>query len=492
MPGGMRAREHREEGQAHRNAHSDRPLVAIVGGGCAGTLVAANLLRRVRGPLRVVIVERSGRFGPGVAYGTEDPQHLLNVPAERMSAFCDEPLHFAEWAASRLGGIACGSYLPRAVYGEYLQAVLADSRALAQGQRSLELLKGEVVDLRRGPSGVELRLADGAKLRCDRVVLATGPLGGAQIADLPQDPRVLADPWSPGALDSVRSHGLTIVLGAGLSGVDAMLSLCAGRGRVLCLSRSGQLPYVHLPGLRTRAPAPVVPRGPVSLAALERRLVAHVKGMQAAGYDWRDAIDGLRPVATRLWAALALEQRERFLHERRRAWEIRRHRMAPPTGARLRELLANARVQRLAGSVLGVRALPSVVEVDVVCGRSARVHTFACERVVVCTGPAMDVRRSGSSLLDALLASGAASPDALGLGLRSSEDGALLDAHGHQDERVLTLGALRRGELWESTAVEEIRAQAERLARTIERSVRPRAMTARSHQRARSTAESGV
>jgi uncharacterized NAD(P)/FAD-binding protein YdhS len=36
---------------------------------------------------------------------------------------------------------------------------------------------------------------------------------------------------------------------------------------------------------------------------------------------------------------------------------------------------------------------------------------------------------------------------------------------------VLTLGALRRGELWETTAVQEIRAQAEQLASTIEQSL---------------------
>jgi uncharacterized NAD(P)/FAD-binding protein YdhS len=476
----MRTAERLKDGPDPGGAVSGSPLVAIVGGGAAGTLVAANLLRRSSARTRVVMIERSGRFGPGVAYGTEDPEHLLNVPAERMSAFCDRPADFAEWASNRLGGIPSGSYLPRGVYGEYLQDVLARSRALARGQHSLELVNGEVVGVRRDAGGVELRLADGAALRCDRMVLATGAPGSPGIADLPQDPRVIEDPWGPGALRATRSRGLTIVLGAGLSGVDTMVSLCSRRGRVLCLSRTGTLPYIHLPGLRTPAPAPILPRGPLSLAALEQRLVAHVRDMQLGGYDWRDAIDGLRPVAARLWGALALEQRERFLRKRRRAWEVRRHRMAPATGARLRELLANARAQRLAGSVLAVRALASAVEVDVVCGRSARVHTFACERMVVCTGPAMDVRRSRNPLLDALLASGAASSDPLALGLRSTESGALVDAGGQADERLLTLGALRKGELWETTALEEIRAQAERLAHTIEQSLRRSAVTANS------------
>ena len=453
------------------------PVVAIVGGGCAGTLVAANLLRRFDGPLRVVMIERSGRFGPGVAYATEDPRHLLNVPAERMSAFCDAPSHFADWAAERLGGIERASYLPRGIYGEYLRAVLDDSRALALPQRTLELVAGEVLGVSRMRTGIELRLADAAPIACDRVVLATGAPGVAGMAQLPQDPRVVGDPWAPGALSSGGSRGLTLVLGTGLSGVDAALSLSSRRGWVLALSRGGQLPHAHLPGLRAPAPPPAVPHGPVTLAALGRMLAEHVGSMQSSGYDWRDAIDGLRPVTPQLWAALAPRERRRFLRERRRAWDARRHRMAPAAGSRLRELLAGAQVQRLAGRVLAARSASAGVEVDVAPSRSARVRTLTCQRVVVCTGAGMDIRRSGNPLLDALLADGLASADPLALGLRTTAEGALLDSRGDADERMLTLGALRRGELWETTAVEEIRGQAERLVGTLERSVGDLTMT---------------
>ncbi|MGA2452444.1 MAG: FAD/NAD(P)-binding protein [Solirubrobacteraceae bacterium] len=447
------------------------PLVAIVGGGCAGTLVASNLLRRFDGRLRVVMIERSGRFGPGVAYATEDPRHLLNVPAERMSAFRDAPSHFAEWAAERLGGIGGASYLPRGVYGEYLRDVLDDSRAHALPQRTLELVAGEVLGASRTRTGIALRLADAAPIACDRVVLATGAPGVAAMAQLPRDPRVVYDPWAPGALSSGGSKGLTLVLGTGLSGVDAALSLSSGRGWVLAISRGGQLPYVHLPGLRAPAPPPAVPRGRISLAALERRLTEHVSIMQGAGYDWRDAIDGLRAVTPQLWAVLGPRERRRFLRERRRTWDARRHRMAPVAGSRLRELLASAQVRCLAGRVLAARSTGAGVEVDVAPSRSGRVRSLTCQRVVVCTGAGMDIRRSGNELLDTLLADGLASPDPLALGLRTTADGALLDSRGDADERVLTLGALRRGELWETTAVDEIRGQAERLVGTLERSL---------------------
>jgi uncharacterized NAD(P)/FAD-binding protein YdhS len=446
------------------------PVVAVVGGGCAGTLVASNLLSRFDGRLRVVLIERSGRFGPGVAYSTEDPRHLLNVPAEKMSAFRDAPSHFAEWAAERLGGIGDASYLPRGIYGEYLRDVLADSRARALGQRTLELVAGEVIGASRTRTGIELRLADAAPIACDRVVLATGAPRVSAMAQLPCDPRVV-DPWAPGALSSGGGSGLTLVLGTGLTGVDAALSLSSGHGWVLAISRGGRLPHAHLPGLRAPAPAPAVPRGRVSLAALERRLTQHVSIMQRAGYDWRDAIDGLRAVTPALWAALGTRERRRFLRERRRVWDARRHRMAPAAGARLREALAGAQVRCLAGQVLAARSTGAGVEVEVAPSGSGGVRRLTCQRVVVCTGAGMDIRRSGNELLDTLLADGLASPDALALGLRTTADGALLDSRGDADQRVLALGALRRGELWETTAVPEIRCQAERLVSTIERSL---------------------
>lgn len=449
------------------------PVVAIVGGGASGTLVAANLLRGRSWPLRVILIERSGRFGAGVAYATDDPRHLLNVPAERMSAFPGEGSHFREWAASRLGRLAPGAYLPRGLYGEYLRTVLADSRVQAWPLRTLETVGDEAVALRAAHTGLELRLAGGGTLACDRVVLATGPAPASPPAELPSDERVLGDPWRAVPEASGSPSAPTLVLGTGLTAVDVTLSICARGGRVLMLSRGGQLPHVHLPGLRTPAPPPPLPlpQGSLTLAAVECLVCEHIDTARHEGYDWRDAVDGLRPVTQRLWAALAPSERERFLRERRRAWDARRHRMAPAVGAQLHELFTQRRAQRWAGSVLAARPAGAGLEVDVALARSGRVRTLTFASVVACTGAELDVRRDPNPLLAALLDAGLASPDELALGLRATADGALLDARLRADGRVYALGTLRRGELWETTAMEEIRAQAERLARAIERSL---------------------
>ncbi|MGZ6099269.1 MAG: FAD/NAD(P)-binding protein, partial [Myxococcaceae bacterium] len=80
------------------------------------------------------------------------------------------------------------------------------------------------------------------------------------------------------------------------------------------------------------------------------------------------------------------------------------------------------------------------------------------------TGPVMDVRALEDPLVRSLLASGQARPGPHGLGFATSEQGAVL---GPLQDRLWTLGGLRRGDLWETTAIPEIRVQARALAGTI-------------------------
>jgi uncharacterized NAD(P)/FAD-binding protein YdhS len=458
-----------------------RRTVVVVGAGCAGTLTAVDLLRRPGGPLRVVLVERGDAFGRGVAYSTTDDRHLLNVAAERMSAFPDEPGHFAAWAAERLGPLAPGAYLPRRLYGDYLCDVLARAERDAPRGRCLERVRGEVVDVVPGDAGAaggagglagggaaaggaaSVLLADGRAIAADGVVLALGALPPAAPVALPDDPRVVGSPWVEGALDGAAPGATTLLVGSGLTAVDVALTVCGGddRHRVIAISRNGCLPHEQLPGLR----APVVPQAAppspeaATVARVERWLKVHVARARRGGADWRDAFDGVRPHVQTLWRSLPEAEQSRFLRERSRAWELRRHRMAPEVGARVRGLVRDGRLLVRAGRALGVRALPSTVELLIDdCGA---MRTLRADRVVVCVGAGTSVAAAGVPLLDALVRRGLAAPDAHGLGLRADDGGAMIGCDGAARPWLRLLGPLRRGELWETTAVGEIRAQAQ-------------------------------
>ena len=110
-----------------------RLRVAIVGGGAAGVLVAAQVRRR-RADAQVTVIDASGRPGTGAAYGTPDAGHLLNVPAGRMSAWPDDPDDFCRWLDEHAVATFDG-FAPRIAYGRYLGDVLAGADVRAGARR---------------------------------------------------------------------------------------------------------------------------------------------------------------------------------------------------------------------------------------------------------------------------------------------------------------------------------------------------------------------
>src|SRR5215472_10853394 len=97
--------------------------VIIIGGGASGTLTAVALAAFPEaGP--ITLVDTEGMFARGVAYGTEEPQHLLNVPAGRMSALPDDADHLVHWLDARGQLSDPEAFLPRRLYGDYLGELL--------------------------------------------------------------------------------------------------------------------------------------------------------------------------------------------------------------------------------------------------------------------------------------------------------------------------------------------------------------------------------
>jgi uncharacterized NAD(P)/FAD-binding protein YdhS len=97
--------------------------VAIIGAGFSGTLTALHLLSQRDGP-RVALIERGAGFGPGLAYGAGQGEHLLNVRAGNMSAFPDRPSHLLDWLVDQGLDADPASFVRRSDYGRYIQALV--------------------------------------------------------------------------------------------------------------------------------------------------------------------------------------------------------------------------------------------------------------------------------------------------------------------------------------------------------------------------------
>jgi uncharacterized NAD(P)/FAD-binding protein YdhS len=422
------------------------PTIAIVGAGAAGTLTAAHLAAAATRELGLLLVDPRPSTGRGTAYATPDARHRLNVPATKMSAWPDDPDHFARWLGERV------EFPARAGYGSYLAAVLDEALAAASGRVTLERRYERATGLSRHGSRLRLRLGTTGARTVDAVVLAIGtppPSTRWVPAELAHSPRFVADPWRVGALDRIPPGAPVLLVGTGLTMVDAVLSLDRP-GRVLhAVSRHGTLPAVHVAGPLPPYPPPVLQPGELRLSTLRAAVRRHLCAAVRELGDWRPAVDSLRPVTAELWGRLSEVDRVEFLREDARWWEVHRHRMPPDVGARIAECLRTGRLVLRTGSVSGATRGGEVTLSD-----GTRLRDAA---VVNCTGPDLDLRRSDDPLVLELLATGGARPGPLGLGLETDGAGRVA---GTAAPLVWTLGAPRRGELWETTAIPEIRGQA--------------------------------
>jgi uncharacterized NAD(P)/FAD-binding protein YdhS len=419
--------------------------VAVIGAGASGVLQALHL---VRAGARVTLIDRGPAPGRGVAYSTRRPEHLLNVPARRMSAFSDDPGHFERWYGALTGGGA-EDFAPRMLYGDYLAQLLAGA--------GIEPVRDEAVDLADG--GV--RLAGGGTLAADAIVLAPGNFKPATPPGI--DPAALGalwvdDPWAGDLTEGLGAGDLLLLIGTGLTAVDVALTLDATgyQGRILALSRRGLVPRAH--GIREPTVAPREDL-PADCVAMLKRVRA-----RSAEIGWLGAVHELRNVTQTLWRSADLGERGRFLRHLRAWWDVHRHKVAPAVGATIAAMQADARLAVAAGRLVSAQAADGKALVRFRPRGKDEIESVRAARVVNCTGPELDIVRAGELLLDALLAAGRIRPDPLRIGVDVDIECRALGADGKASGTLSVIGPITRGAFWESVAVPDIRVQAERVA----------------------------
>jgi uncharacterized NAD(P)/FAD-binding protein YdhS len=452
-----------------------RPSILVIGGGAAGTLVALHLARtagRRSTGCDVVVVDPGDLLGRGVAYGTTDDDHLLNIPASGASALPEDPAHFVAWRGRQEPDRLSEPWFfaSRRQYSRYLQETLATAVAAAADHVTLRHVRARAVEVRRAGTGAVVRTDAGRELTADAVVVATGlPVAGHAWAPeaLRSSAFFVPDPWAPGALDVIRRDrsgpAAVLLVGTGLTMVDVALTLTRPGGRadrvVHAVSRSGRLPRVHARTAKLAA-IPDVSGWGSSHAELRERVGRHLGEVARTTGDWRPAMDGLRFQISTLWNRMSEADRAAFLAQDAGRWNVLRHRMPISSATTLHDLRLAGRLHLHRATVTAVAPLShGGLRVDRSDGRPDDVGW-----VVNCTGPQTDIRKLGEPLLDDLLrpaADGVARATVAtgGMGVRT-ENGRLIDSAGSSATPVWTLGALRRGELWESTAIPEIRTQA--------------------------------
>ncbi|MDE1900147.1 MAG: FAD-dependent oxidoreductase [Alphaproteobacteria bacterium] len=431
--------------------------VAIIGAGFCGTMVAVHLAR-LAPDMPVALIERNPIPGRGLAYGTTDPDHLLNVRAEQMGAFADDQRHFWHWLEAQPDiNLSRQDFAPRMVYGRYLGEILAQARA---ANPRLSLLTRRIADVRQLQNGFELRSDDGRILTSESIVLALGNFPPDQLSGNADE----MNPYAPETWKDLAGHGDILIVGTGLTSLDLVVTMAKTKqtGKIHLLSRHGLLPREHTNPeshiLKMRPPYPATALG---LCKWIRQEIA-----DAPDTPWQAVIDSLRPLNQQLWQSLNRDEQRRFMRHLRAYWDVHRHRCAPKIMDAYRGLEQAGRLALHHGTIIKQTTHEKGVDVLWRPRGSMSPETLAVQKIVRCTGPQADFRRLGDPLVQNLLKANLITADDLRLGIES-EDYTACNAAGHKVDGLYVLGSLLKGKLYESIAVPELREQAADVARII-------------------------
>jgi uncharacterized NAD(P)/FAD-binding protein YdhS len=453
--------------------------ILIIGGGLSGTMLAVQLLR-LPGRRKVLIIEPRAELGRGEAYSAVELGHTLNGNAARMSVDPDNPDDLTQWLTEYIAGggwpesaeqkVSISElFPPRGLFGVYVQQRLAEARRVgALHDSSVEHIRAEVIDLQVDTDSVQLTLSDGQSLRGGYAVLATGMFPAARTPQKASSGLNAAalDPWDVAAMRQLDPQSTVLIIGSGLTMVDAVVSLeqAGHRGPIEVFSRHGLLPHV-----RRQPPAWVDFLGEDHSIHTPRQLLRELRrqcrAAIAQGIDWQAPLDTVRVHIARLWSQATDVQRRQFVRHVRPWWESHHHRSPPLSAALVERLCKEGRLRIQAASFKGLEPSPED-------GVSIRIRRRGESQTCVVQGAALinssgieyDWRRVARPLPQQVLARGLVQPGPLALGIAAAVDGAVLDAEGLAASRLFAMGPPLRGMWWESTAVTDVALQAKALA----------------------------
>ncbi|NDE47763.1 MAG: hypothetical protein EB019_02150 [Actinobacteria bacterium] len=364
-----------------------------------------------------------------------------------MSGLVEEPASLCEWAK-----VDENAFLSRQDYGRYLNFLL--ERELSRvGSDRFKHLENWVVGIEQLGNGYRCTLDSGEFVDSDKVVLAVGnsdSLVPEFFRELSTSSRVVRDVWREGLTTEFDN---VAIIGTGLTFYDIALSILRNRPRAVIhgISRNGLLPSPHL---RHRAPALPVP--------VDARLSAQgIRDfLSSVGDRWREAQDGIRHDLQEIWAAFPEEEKKTFINQYFRWWNSLRHRSAPEIDERIKSLMQTGQVIIHKASVESISEGSNELLLRLSNGETLKVNQVinGCGNQMVATHP----------LIEKLVQSGLLVRGPLGYGVAcDTKTLALKDAQGSTHSGIYGIGPILIGELLETTAIPEIRVEADLVAREL-------------------------
>lgn len=425
--------------------------IAIIGSGFSGTLVAINLLIQSTRPITISLVDTRGAFGPGLAYSPPSDTFKLNVKAQAMGALPSDPEGFFRWLKKKRPATSPDDFAPRSLYGEYLSELL-ELTIKAHPHHSVNRIAGEATDISISSAsrGLSITLHSGATIQADHCVLAVGNLLKSEFAGC-SEASVLRAPFDAASYADLPLAQNLCVIGSSLTAVDVILEAerQGFKGKYLVVSRHGRFPLPHETPHNTHHD---LPEDWHTLGSVSKLLSLIRSESRRLGTS-QPVFEAMRPHIQSMWRHLAPKERQRFLRHVQPLWDIHRHRIPQEHHNMLQELRRNGRLELIAGRIthLATTLKPTTVSFIHRSGRNAPA-TRECDALFLCVGPESDLSKVKNPLLRNLTRKGLIQKGSLSLGIAKSAP------------EISVIGPLQRENLWEITAVRELREEAARVA----------------------------
>lgn len=434
-----------------------------------------HLARKAQTKIHITIFYKAGPLVRGTAFSTYSVEHLLNVAAKNMSAFPEQANHFVEWLSNKsdYSGLTKEEigklYVPRNVFGSYLEEIWNHTLSEMAQHVSYSIINSEVSSITSKGGMYELTTREGKSFDADKIIIASGnQLPRAPLHDnhpIINSPLYFPNPWDENCVTGLREHEPVLIIGTGLTMVDVVIGLTENNfnGKIICVSPKG----FHILPHRVLEPYPdfleeIKP--PYELGKLFRIFRKHIRLVKASNRSGEIVVDALRSRTQEVWQALSLPDRKKFMTHVRHLWGVARHRLPATVFERIQALIKTGKLEILAGRIISIETGEKMAGISIKNKKNSDINTFTVQRIINCTGPESDPVRFKSKLFSQMLQDGLICCDEMQLGILAKPDGSIIDAGGNNNKDIYVIGSLLRGTLWETTAVPELRVQAEHTA----------------------------
>lgn len=432
--------------------------IVIIGDGYAAAVMAMHLLRKgIAGDAMTIIGPRVA--GKGNAYSCANPFFRLNIREDLPTIFSEDPLHFARWAQDHVNDpdakADAGSFYRRRDFGSYVVQLLHDTK----GSPAIERVLAKVKQLRPESGHWAIALDDGSQLSANRVIIATGnapPAWPCAVSSSAQSlGRMVENPWPGDYLERIHPEDHVILLGGGLTALDAISALVGQghRGIVSVISPRAIFPPVQ--ALWKRCNQPQMPKN-LSPRGLVRFMRNYLPKIPADSPEWQSAWEELRPHLNEVWQQFSAQEQRSLLKRLGWVWSLYRFRASPQTIAAYEYLQARNQVQFALGRAKHITHSEEKIRVLMSSGTE-----LVGDRIINCTGVGSD------PLTNELIASGFVAPDALLQSISVNTDFRVMNPEQEPYANLWMIGPATMGSLGDVVASSAIAKQAEQLAGQI-------------------------